>query len=104
MRDPFGVAGRIDERDGRILRDAEQGEAVDAGRVDHRLEVSDPRVDREIAHFGVREAAPALVIANECVPVGEPAECRQTGLAQSYSRCVSHVAALTIGGPHPCTV
>jgi hypothetical protein len=47
------MAGGVHERDRRALRDAEQREAVEPGRVHDRLEVGDPGVDRQLARLSV---------------------------------------------------
>ena len=47
--DALGMPRRVDERDRRALRDAEQREAIEARGVDDGLEVGDPGVDRELA-------------------------------------------------------
>jgi hypothetical protein len=65
---------RVDERDRGTLRDAEQREAIEAGGGDHRLEVGDPGVERELARLAVGEPAPALVVADERVAVPEPGQ------------------------------
>ena len=103
--DPLGMPGRVDERDRRALRDAEQREAIEARRVDDRLEVGDPRLDGQIADArGRRARTRARRSGRACGPsLSSASQWRHTGLSQSKSRCVSHVAALTIGGPLPWT-
>lgn len=53
MADALGIAHGIFDGDGAALRMAEQREALEARRVDHRLEVAHIGIEREVAHFPV---------------------------------------------------
>ena len=65
VRDPLRVARRELDRDRRALRDAEQGDALDAEDVDDGLEVEHPALEADFRHDPVRQAAAALVVAHE---------------------------------------
>src|SRR6185437_11443804 len=62
---------RIRDGDRGRLGDAEQRESLQAHRIDDRLEIADPHVDRWIADVRVREPAASLVIADDGVAVAE---------------------------------
>ena len=65
------VSCRVRDGDRGRLGDAEQRESFQARRIDDRLEIADPHVDRRIADVGVREPAASLVIADDGVPIAE---------------------------------
>ena len=71
MCDPLGMADRVHDCDRRRLRDTEQSEAIQADRVDHRLQIGDPRLDRQITDLAVRQPAATFVVADEQMIVGE---------------------------------
>jgi hypothetical protein len=58
----------------RSLGYPEQDEPVEANRVDNRLEVAHPAVQRQRFRFGVGKAASPLVVANEGVPLAQALE------------------------------
>ena len=64
VRDAFRMAHRIVDRHGTALRHAEQRKALQAERVDHRFEVTDPGIEREVCDVAIRQPAAALVVAD----------------------------------------
>src|SRR3546814_10903571 len=57
------------------LADAEEDEGLaQAGGVDHRLQVADPRFQRKFANLPIAQAAAALVVAHVAVVPGEEAQ------------------------------
>jgi hypothetical protein len=68
------LAGGVGDRQRGALRDAEQGEPVDAGGRDDGLQVRHPAVEAEgaVARVAVREPAAALVVADERVVLPRP--------------------------------
>ena len=72
--DPLRVPRGVRHRDRRALRDAEQRKALQAGGVDDRLQIADPGLDRQLADLRVREAAAALVVAQDRVALAKPIE------------------------------
>ena len=59
-----------------------------------------PVLVRDVVDVPLAHAAAALVVADEAEVLGEEMiQCRQTGLSQSYSRCVSQFDALTSERP-----
>jgi hypothetical protein len=65
------MADRVHDRDRRRLRDTEQNEAIQADRVDHRLQIGDPRLDRQITDLAVRQPAATFVVSDEQMILGE---------------------------------
>src|SRR4051794_13996853 len=65
--DTVWMARRVGDRDRGALRDAQQREALDAAGVDDRLEVSDPRLERRLAHAARGQTAATLVVAHDRV-------------------------------------
>jgi hypothetical protein len=75
MADALRVARRVRNRHRAALRHPEEDDALESGGVDDRLEVGDPRVERQVIYLPVRKAAPALVVPDERVHLpqaGEP--------------------------------
>jgi len=56
---------RVGDRDRSPLRHPEEGEVVDTGGVDDRLEVSQPSTERDIDRRAVGESAPSIVISDD---------------------------------------
>lgn len=74
VRDPPRMPHRIADRRGRALADAEQRERpVDAGRIDHRLQVLHPALQRQVAGIPVLHPAAALVKADVAVVLAQEA-------------------------------
>jgi hypothetical protein len=67
MRDPRGMADRVADRDRAAEGDAEQNEALDAHRLDHRLQVGDEGVVGEVRDDAVRQTVAPRVVADEGV-------------------------------------
>ena len=87
MRDALGMANRVRDRDGAALRNAEKGEAVEPGGVDHRLEIGDEGLERYGLHVAVGQAVAAHVVADERVLARKLAiEPPPIGLSRSNSR------------------
>ena len=74
VRDAFGVADGVLDRNGASLRDADQREAVDVCRFHHRFEVGYLRGQGQIGHVPVRETAATGVVADEPMSAREKAE------------------------------
>src|SRR3546814_11199162 len=63
------------DRGAGALADAEEDEGLaQAGGVDHRLQVADPRFQRKFANLPIAQAAAALVVAPVAVVPGEEAQ------------------------------
>ena len=73
MRDAFRVARGIFYADRRALRQAEQREAFEAQRVDHRFEIGDQCLEGQVADIPVGQAVGALVIADKAEIFGQAA-------------------------------
>ena len=71
MADALGMAHRIGDGHGAALRDAEQREPVEAGRLDHALEVAHEGVERDVVDVPVGQAVAARVVADQPVLGGE---------------------------------
>lgn len=65
VADPFGMARRIGERRDAADRGAEKGEPADLAGLDHRLEILDAPIEREIRRVAIRQAAAAAVVADQ---------------------------------------
>ncbi len=67
VADALRMPGRVGDRERRALRRTEQGEAREAGSCDDRLEIGEPRRERDIGDVPVGKTAAALVVSHECV-------------------------------------
>ena len=104
VRHPVGMRRCKRDGDGRSLGDPEQHETVEFGRLDDGLEISDTGLEGDVGNISVRQAATTLVVSDDGVLCAERVEpWRHTGLCQSKSTWVIHVAVRTSGGPDPWT-
>lgn len=67
----LGVRDRVGDRDGRPLRDPQQGEPVQTGVVGHGAEVTDPRVEGVVVRVPIRQTAASLVVPDDAVALAE---------------------------------
>ena len=63
--DPLRVGDRVGHRDGRAAGHAEEGEPLDSGRRDDRLEVGQPRAEREVVDGPVGQPEASLVVSDD---------------------------------------
>ncbi len=74
VADSLRVPHRVGDRDGTALGDAEQREALEARGVDDGLEVADEGVEGDVVTVPVGQAVAALVVAQQRVALGQPAD------------------------------
>src|SRR5215207_10982798 len=68
------MAHRVGDRGGTALRQAQEREALQPGRIDYGLQILDPRVEREAIDFPVRETTASLVVAHHGSSPRQPLE------------------------------
>ena len=69
------MAHCVGHRYGAALRTTEQGEALQPGGIDHRLQIRDPSIERQRCRTPVRQAASAPVVADQqavAAELGQP--------------------------------
>src|SRR3546814_15650149 len=101
VRDALGMARGVGDRGAGALADAEEDEGLaQAGGVDHRLQVADPRFQRKFANLPTAQAAAALVAAHVAVVPGgketpvapEPTDGVMVAVGLSVCRTTQHPA------------
>jgi hypothetical protein len=75
------MARRVLDRERAALARAEEGKGIEAGGVEHGLEIPHPDLEGDLAHIAVRQAGAARIIANERIAAGEMLEPRLPGEA-----------------------
>src|SRR6266542_1563551 len=65
------MANGVGDRDRAALRESEQDEPVELGRIDHCLEISHEALERELLRLAIREPASALVVPDDAVTTPE---------------------------------
>src|ERR1041384_6809235 len=74
MRNFFRMTNSVSDRYASALRNAEQGKAIEPGRLYDRFQIVNPRIERKIGALPIRQTITAFVIANKHVVAGELAQ------------------------------
>ena len=84
------------------LRAPDERKPVEAQRVNHRLEVTNERVEREVGIIPIGKTVTALIVVNEAMVLREfLGPVTPDGAFPAEERWLSQCAAHTSGGPSP---